>query len=214
MDGLMLDTERVDLEHFLRVGSEFGYTDLEATYRECIGSSWKDTEVLFFRRMGAAFPFEEIRERWGQESARHVEEVGVACKSGLLELLAQLEAMHIPKAVATSTKRRRALRLLERAGLAGRFDAIVAGDEVTHGKPHPEIYLAAAERLGVTPRACVAFEDSPHGLRAAYSAGMLPVLVPDLISPSPETAAMAHCVLESLNDALALLPLWRDPNEE
>ena len=105
----------------------------------------------------------------------------------------------MPAAVATSSRSPHALGHLGRAGLLELFATIVTRDDVEHPKPHPEPYLTAARWLGVAPQACVAVEDSHSGVRAAHAAGMQTVMVPDLVHPSDEIAALCVAVLESLH---------------
>jgi len=129
----------------------------------------------------------------------------VPVKDGLLALLDFLDGAGIPKAVATSTERTRALRLLELAGVLNRFDAVVCGDEVARGKPCPDIFLTAAARLGCDPSTCMVLEDSESGLRAAHQAGMLPVLIPDLKMPSAEVRALTFRTFQSLSGVAQFL---------
>jgi HAD superfamily hydrolase (TIGR01509 family) len=89
----------------------------------------------------------------------------------------ELHARGVPIAVASSSPRARLDATLRAAGLDELFDVTVAGDEVAHGKPAPDLFLAAAERLGVEPAACVAVEDSPPGVASALAAGMTVVAV-------------------------------------
>jgi HAD superfamily hydrolase (TIGR01509 family) len=201
MDGLMLDTERLHLEHWRKATQDFGYDTMESVYMQSFGLNSRDTEGLFLRHFGESFPYVAIRDRWREYADHHVEHFGVPYKAGLIDLLNLLKPRQIPKAVATSTRRAGALRLLDKVGILEHFDVVVGGDEVTKGKPHPEIFLTAAERLQVEPAACLVFEDSPAGIRAAHAAGMIPVLVPDLISPPDDVRALAFRILESLEDA-------------
>jgi HAD superfamily hydrolase (TIGR01509 family) len=97
---------------------------------------------------------------------------------GLLELLAALEANNIPKAIATSSGTRFIRRCLGQFELEPRFEFALTHEDVTHGKPHPEIYLTAAARLGLTPAEILVLEDSQHGCRAAIAAGTYAVAVP------------------------------------
>jgi HAD superfamily hydrolase (TIGR01509 family) len=104
------------------------------------------------------------------------------CMPGLVELLAALERHNIPKAIATSSGRSFVEQVLERFNFAPRFQFILTGDDVTHGKPHPEIYLKAAERFGFAPEEVLVLEDSSNGCRAAVAAGTFAVAVPGLHS--------------------------------
>jgi beta-phosphoglucomutase-like phosphatase (HAD superfamily) len=104
-------------------------------------------------------------------------------------------------ALATSAGGPKARRQLEGAGLMGHFSAIASGDEVEHGKPAPDLYLLAAERLGVTPDACIALEDSEAGVEAASAAGMRVIMVPDLRQPTERIRRMTTRVSASLLEA-------------
>jgi beta-phosphoglucomutase-like phosphatase (HAD superfamily) len=106
--------------------------------------------------------------------------------------------------VATSTARERALWKLDRAGIAGRFDAVVCGDEVSRGKPAPDIFLLAAERLGVRPSECAGFEDSPAGLRSLHAAGIRSIFIKDLVEPEATVLSTVWRRYESLAEAAGL----------
>ena len=108
-------------------------------------------------------------------------------------------------AVATSTESDDAAFTLRSAGLDARFRVIVTGDQVAHGKPAPDIYLEAARRLQMAPAQCVALEDSEAGIVAARRAGMVPLLIPDGVPPSPAAANAAFRVLPSLTEAQPLI---------
>lgn len=97
---------------------------------------------------------------------------------GLIELLAALEQANIPKAIATSSRRIFTERILGKFGFEPRFQFLLTGDDVTDGKPHPEIYLKAAQRLSIPPAEMLVLEDSQNGCRAAVSAGAFAVAVP------------------------------------
>jgi HAD superfamily hydrolase (TIGR01509 family) len=102
----------------------------------------------------------------------------LALMPGVSELLAALEAAGIPKAIATSSNRDFVADVLGRFQLTPRFQFILTGDDITHGKPHPEIYLLAARRFGIAPSEMMVLEDSRHGCAAAVAAGTFAVAVP------------------------------------
>jgi HAD superfamily hydrolase (TIGR01509 family) len=160
-----------------------------------------DCEVELVRQFGCAFPLPRFQARWPELCRQQAEDAGIAMKTGLEEFLSLLDERHVPIAVATSSDRGYTEFSLGRAGLLNRFAVIVTGDQVTEGKPEPDIYLEAARRLGVEPTHCVALEDSDAGIIAAHRAGMVPVMVPDLKPPSAEAAAVAFRVLRSLHEA-------------
>jgi HAD superfamily hydrolase (TIGR01509 family) len=148
-------------------------------------------------------------QRWGEAYDAIVAREGIALKTGLLEILDWLDRENVPRAVATSTRRARAVAKLAHASLLERFDAVVGGDEVPRGKPAPDIYLEAAHRIGVAPSACIVLEDSEPGVLAAFAAGMRPIMVPDIAPPSPSLAARGVTVLASLHEVRAHLERLR-----
>ena len=91
------------------------------------------------------------------------------------------------------------------AGLLQNFDVVVGGDQVQRSKPEPDIFLKAAEQLEADPGDCYVIEDSYNGIRAASAAGMIPIMVPDLLPPTEEMEEKAAVILDSLHDVIAYL---------
>lgn len=116
---------------------------------------------------------------------------------GVAVLLDALASEGIPCAVASNSERVWVDEVPQITGLTGRFAAIATADEVQNPKPAPDVYLLAAQRLGVDPCACIAFEDSPRGLAAAHAAGMTTVAVPTELTRHMDFA-QAHHLVESL----------------
>jgi HAD superfamily hydrolase (TIGR01509 family) len=203
MDGLMLDSETVCRAVWRRAAGEQGFALSDAMYLGFVGRRTADCEALMEQLFGAGFSRPAFQTRAADLWHAHVRNYGLEHKPGLLELLDALERLHIPKAVATSTVRAEALVSL--GSLFARFGALAAGDEVHNGKPAPDIFLLAAERLNADPTRCLALEDSEAGAIAATAAGMAAIIVPDLKQPSPEVAARALAVLPSLREVAAML---------
>jgi HAD superfamily hydrolase (TIGR01509 family) len=118
---------------------------------------------------------------------------------GAADLIARLEKAAIPKAIATSSSRQYVHGVFGPHGLIDRFAFVLTSDDVTHGKPHPEVYTLAAKRLGVPPAAVVVLEDSLNGVRAAKAAGCRCVVVPHDQTPRDQLAD-ADLVARSLDD--------------
>jgi HAD superfamily hydrolase (TIGR01509 family) len=205
MDGLMIDTERMAQRAWQRAGAEFGFALPDALYLQAVGRTAKATEALFRAGLGADFPFEAVYERKQHYLYTTIEQEGIPTKPGLLELLDLVDRLALHKAVATSTARVLAIKKLTAAALLQRFDTLVCGDEVPNGKPAPDIFLAAAQKLGAAPEQCVVLEDSSAGIKAAHAAGMRAIMVPDLIQPTAEITPLAYCVMEDLHQVIALL---------
>ena len=205
MDGLMFDTERIAVDAWRHAGERLGLTIPAELIIETIGLNRKDTEAVLLRRLGDGFQYEEANRLRLQYAEEAVARDGVPVTEGLEELLDALDSAGIRKAVATSTERARALNLLALAGVLNRFDAVVCGDEVARGKPFPDIFLAAATKLGCNPSDCMVLEDSEAGLTAAHRAGMTPVLIPDLKAPSRGALALAFRTFRSLTEVRRFL---------
>jgi HAD superfamily hydrolase (TIGR01509 family) len=204
MDGTLLDTEGAYRAAFLDAAAALGHAVDEAFYDTLVGVSSRDRGPLVAARYGPGFPWAECLRGYRARKARLLEG-GVRAKPGAAELLAECAARGLPCAVATSATRRTALLALGRAGLLGAFAALAARDDVADGKPHPALFLRAAEALGAAPPRCLAVEDSPPGVRAAQAAGMRVVMVPDALPPTPELRRAGLAVAADLLEVRAML---------
>jgi HAD superfamily hydrolase (TIGR01509 family) len=204
MDGLMLDTERSAVDCWMDIARERGWKVDRETGLKTVGVDEKTTRRIIQADCGPDFPYEEIRSALVRRLTADFKKNGVPHRPGLAPLLNHLDSLGIPLGVATSTERRLALWKLRYAGIRRRFSVIVCGNEVERGKPAPDIYLLAAERLGTTPARCVGFEDSPAGLQALHHAGIPAVFVKDLIEPSPDILATVWRRCETLEEAIPL----------
>ena len=205
MDGLLLDSETLSMEALQSAGAELGVAMSPAFCRGMIGSSVDLCRAMIRERYGDAVPLDQYFALHGQHLDALVASGRLALKEGVAALLDALDRRGLPRAVATSSGRTRALHHLREAGIAGRFACIVTRDDVSRGKPDPEPYLAAAAGLGVRPQACLALEDSHTGVRAAHAAGMRVVMVPDLLQPTAEMHEKAHRIVRSLHEVIELL---------
>lgn len=198
MDGTLLDTEMVFKEIVYDVSAGLGFEMIEPVHLAMVGSSHEATSKLLVEAYGVTFPYTIFDAQCRALMQQRLAEM-VPVKSGVHEMLAELQARRIPAAVATSSRAPHALGHLGTAGLLEMFAAIVTRDDVVNPKPHPEPYLTAAQLLGVRPENCLAVEDSHSGVRAAHAAGMQTIMVPDLVRPSDEIAQLCAAVMESLH---------------
>jgi HAD superfamily hydrolase (TIGR01509 family) len=198
MDGLMFDTERVALNAWLKAGQVCGYDITEEMILEFAGRNKVDIGLILKKYFGEDFPYEKVRNERFADSDKLMLEKGVPIKEGLFELLECLEGLGIKKVVATSTARDRAEWLLSTAGVLKRFDTIICGDEITKGKPEPEIFLKACEKMNVDPKDAVVLEDSEPGLLAASRGKIKCILVPDLVQHPEEIEKLACAKVKSL----------------
>jgi HAD superfamily hydrolase (TIGR01509 family) len=209
MDGTLLDTEKVYLESLVAALARLGYTDgVEALCHSMIGIPGPECDLMLRDHYGPDFPGDRVNELFVAncvESLKH----GLPLKGGAIALLDAIDTAKLPKAIVTSSSRRTAQRHLAAAGIGDRFDAILTRDDVARGKPSPDLYLLATERLGVRPDACVAIEDSNPGVAAAHAAGAITLMVPDILPPTEHTRAKCAAVLPDLDAAVALLRAHR-----
>lgn len=203
MDGLMIDTEPIYKRAFEITAAELGYPFQEHFFFELIGRPDEDCKVAIAEYYGPDFPINTYWSRWPEVWKNEVEVSGISVKPGLHELLDYLNVHMTPTALATSSIRKQALFCLNAAGITHRFDQMVTGEEVLNGKPAPDIYLKAAQRLGISPHYCIALEDSEAGVMAAHQAGMETIMVPDLKQPSGKIRRTVDLVAESLHEATA-----------
>lgn len=214
MDGLMLDTERLAQQAWQQAAAQSGYQAGPQVFLGVIGKALPDVYRALLEAFGERFPFDEVYQRKRELYDRWLKERGVPVKPGLPELLNYLEGLEIPLAVASSSLRQNVHRNLAAAGTPpGTFAAVIAGDEIERGKPAPDIFLAVGNRLALPPEACLVLEDSPAGIRAAAAAGMVPVMVPDLIPADAQTARLAWQVLPDLTAVQALLETGQLSND-
>ncbi|MBX2991010.1 MAG: HAD family phosphatase [Bacteroidetes bacterium] len=206
LDGLMIDTERIASDAWLRASSEMGYPLTEHVVHEMIGRTGPDSDAILRRNLGEEVALDELKALRLSYTDDHIINVGIPLKPGLLELLDFLDGRGIRKAVATSSTRERAAMKLKRTGLFERFRVVVSGDDVHRGKPAPDIYLETAGRLDVSANGCLVLEDSDAGARSAHAAGMSVIIVPDLKPPGADVVAFALHVEQSLSDVLHVLP--------
>jgi HAD superfamily hydrolase (TIGR01509 family) len=205
MDGLMVDTERIARIAWQEASRAAGYEMPDAVFALMIGRTKRDSGDLMRQHLGAGFDFERVHATTGILFENIIERDGLPLKPGIRELLNDLSARNIPLAVATSTRNPVATQRLESVGLLKFFTVVVTGDQVTRGKPEPDIFLEAVRRLAIDARTSYALEDSFAGVRSANAAGLRVIMVPDLLQPTPEIAALTHAVAKSLHDVPPLL---------
>ena len=209
MDGLMLDTERMAPRCWAAAATALGVEFDTALMPSMIGRNYRDSRQFVLDQYGDDYPVDALMMESRAQFDAIVGREGIPVKPGLRALLEWLEAQHISRGVATSTRRDRAQDHLERCELLSWIHALVGGDEVTRGKPAPDIFLLAAARLNVDPAHCIVLEDSEHGISGALAAGMIPIMVPDMLAPSAELLLREPLVLSSLGEVhahLAALP--------
>ena len=212
MDGTIFDTEAIYRRCWIRAAKDVGFDeDMELFFERICGLIMTDMSALVHRIYGEDTPFEELRERRRFYLEEELASGVLPFKSGAPEILYSLREKGIKIALVTSTGRKLVDRYLKMSGLEDVFDVIMTGETVTHGKPHPEIFLLAAEKLGILPTNCVVVEDSPNGIRAGHAANMYTVMVPDLHPCTEELRPLLWHCCDTLGD---LIPLIDEKNKQ
>ena len=194
MDGVIFDSERAYINAYIKLAPKYGLEDVEQACMESIGANWERTRDIFYSYHGSDLDFVQYREDVHEELLKKPFDI----KPGVYELFSWLNKSGVKVALASSTRSEGVHRMINYANLTPYFTAIICGDMVTHSKPHPEIFLTAAEKLGAAPEDCYVIEDSFNGIRAAHAAGMHPIMVPDILQPDEEIRSLAEVVLPSL----------------
>jgi HAD superfamily hydrolase (TIGR01509 family) len=203
LDGLMVDSEPVAREAWKVLLERHDVHLDEQTADAILGLRLKDSSAFIKQRFNLPLSLEEISaER--RAVFDQLASTGLQPMPGLLGLLSAVDRRGLKRAVATSSHRGYATKMLEMIGAADGFAAVVTGETVRTGKPAPDIYLAAARALGLPPGDCLALEDAPHGVRAAKAAGMRCVAVPNQFTVRLDLGA-ADRVLPSLSAVTAEL---------
>ena len=140
---------------------------------------------------------------WSDAVSAHFREelaAGIALKAGAVEILDALDDLRLPRAIATSSSLESVRASLGPHSLVDRFHALITRDVQTMGKPHPEPFLKAAAALGIDAADCLALEDSHNGVRAASAAGMMTVMVPDMLDPTEEMETLCIRIARDLHE--------------
>ncbi len=204
LDGVLIDSERIYIEAWKKVAVELDCPDIVESYVDVVGRPYDQVEPIVHANLKGRVTLDRFRAAIGAAVDELVVD-GFPLKTGAWDILEYLEGLDMPCAVATSSTSSVPGKL-EDTGIARFFRYIVTRDDVAHGKPQPDIYLAAADRLGFAPDRCLAVEDSEPGLQSALAAGMQVIHVPDIIEVDAALTADCRAVcpdLLALRDLLA-----------
>ena len=204
MDGLLFDTEALYQQAFLEAAKLGGYDVSADVIRLAIGMPWVRGRGLMLQQLGEPFPIDEYYARM-TDRFEALSATELRLKPGVFELLDLLDDLDLPRAIATSSAHETVGDHLSAHQLTHRFPVIIGHGDYRHSKPSPDPYLLAAERLATPAGFCLALEDSHNGVRSASAAGMMTIMVPDLVPPNAEISALCVLVAESLHEVAALV---------
>jgi len=204
MDGLIFNTEDLYRDAIMAVAAEDGHDIPADFYLSTVGLPGDATRAAFQDHFGMAFDVDALRSK-ASGRFRAMTALHLRLKAGVVELLDFLDEAGLPRAIATSSRHEDVQHNLGLHDLGHRFKTVIASGDYSRGKPHPDPFLMAAERLGVPPHDCVALEDSYHGVRAASAAGMMTIMVPDLFPPTPDMHELCVCIAADLHQVHSLI---------
>lgn len=205
VDGTLLNTERIYMRAWKEAGKAAGFDISQDTLLRTRAINKADARKIFQDALGPEFDYDALQKARTVISEEIIAQSTDLLLPGVAETLDHLKARGYPLAVASSTGRDKTVSHLEHAGLLHYFDAVVGGDMIARGKPNPDIFLKAAELLGVDPADCMVVGDTPADIRAAVAAKMCPVLIPDCVTPDETIMSMCHRVLDSMHQLISVI---------
>lgn len=208
MDGLLFDSERLYAQAILTAAAEVGCPMSHDIFLQLVGRSHEVNHAFLLSHYGPDYPLQTLMTTWGRHF-RELAKSGLPLKPGAVELLDLLDDLSLPRAIATSSTHATVQANLLVHSLTDRFHGVVARGDYANGKPAPDPFLKAAERLGVAPALCLALEDSHNGVRSASAAGMMAIMVPDLIPATDEMQGLCTHVVVDLHHVCSMLGVQR-----
>ncbi len=205
MDGVILDSEQLVRRSWNLAAQDYGAANSDPVFLLTVGTTRKHTCDILREHYGADFPAEEFNTSLSKIYHEIEALEGVPVKTGARELLQWAKQTGFRVGLASSTRQPIVERELGRENLLQYFDFVLGGDRIARSKPFPDIYETACREMGVQPANAFAIEDSYNGIRAAHTAGMMPVMVPDLLPPTEEMRQLSTAVFSDLTEFHAYL---------
>ncbi|RLK63493.1 HAD family phosphatase [Atopobacter sp. AH10] len=202
LDGLLVDTELISWKVYQEVLKESHQTMTKEEYAEYYSGVSHENNV---KRLKESYQLEdsiELLDKKSSELEKKLIQEGVDLKKGAKELLRYLKSKGFLLALASSSTPDRAETILNQHQLVHYFDCFVFGQEVVKGKPYPDIFLKACQKLGAGVKEAIVFEDSDAGIRAAFSAGIPVICIPDLKEPAKEIRELTEAIYPNLLEAM------------
>lgn len=200
MDGVIFDSERIIVDLWLDFAKETKLPMMDEIVIKCIGINDKATEAVFKEAYGEDYDYEYFKGIISKKYHEMCDGGKLPMKPGVVELLSFLKENNVKVALASSTKTKTVVNQLRDAHILEYFQKVICGDMVSKSKPEPDIFLKACEELEVKPENAYIIEDSFNGIRAAYAAKAMPIMVPDMIQPDDQIRSLCHKIFTGLPD--------------
>ena len=207
MDGLLLDTEKLYQRFWREASAECGYNMTQAQALMLRSLDKTLAQKLLKEFFGSGFDYKRVHDVRVELMKEYIKANGVEAKRGVRSLCTYLKEKGYKTAIATATNYERADHHLTLAGIRDLFDDdnIICASGLKHGKPYPDIYLYACKKLDTPPKKALALEDSPNGVKAAFSAGCNVICIPDRGEVEEEIKPFITCSANSLEDVIKIL---------
>ena len=192
MDGILFDTETVYLEYGKKLLKELNYKVTDELEEKTTGRTNEEAKEIYLEEIGRDFPYDEITLKVYNYIIDEAQKGNIALMTGAKEMLDFLSSRGKKMVMGTSADSFMANTLLESKGIKDYFSHIITADDVERGKPDPEVFLRGAGKMNINPSKTMVFEDSINGVKAAYGAGMLPVMIPDKLTPAEDIEDMLY----------------------
>ncbi|MBR2696788.1 MAG: HAD family phosphatase [Parasporobacterium sp.] len=197
MDGLLFDTERMFMNLRAKVLEKHGYVHREEDYLRTVGTAGDLLYQILEEIYGPEYPIQTITQETRMLQKAYIREHGLPVKPGISDLLKWAAEREIPCCVASSSQAEFVDEFLKIAGIRDFFSSLIGGDQVTHAKPDPEIFLSACAYNKTKPSDALVLEDSENGILAASNGGIPVICIPDLKVPKEEVLSKAEAVFET-----------------
>lgn len=205
MDGLIFDTEILSYNAWLKAAEERSINHTMELHHKLLGKNSKTIRSILTEQLGDEILANDYADAKAREYLAIINNEKVNVKAGLHELLKYLKDNNIKRAVATSSRRDIAYKLLKGSNIFDEFNYVLCGDEVTNSKPDPEIFLNVAKKFDIPSENCIVLEDSEAGILAAHRANMRGIVIPDMKDPNEETLNIAYKKLENLEQVINII---------
>ncbi len=205
MDGLLLDSEYAFMNVLTEVMAEAGYVMTREKYLPTLGLSTADCHEVMKEFFGEDFPYYEVYRESRRRMNAKAASSPLPVKAGITELLEELKQRGIPACVASSSPRATIEIYLRTAGLLPYFAYTISGDDITHSKPDPEIFLGCCRHFGVAPEEAAVLEDSENGIRAGLNGGIPVICIPDMKPPAEELARQTWILARDAHEVRRIL---------
>ena len=205
LDGTLIDTEKLYRKYWPMALRDYGYelSDERALMLRSLGRPFAPAQ--FKEWYGEDFDYNLVRQRRKEYVEGHIEKYGIELRPGVKEILEYLRDKNITVAIATATDLERTTKYLEMTQISEYFTDIICATMVKCGKPAPDIYKFACEKLNKKPSECFAVEDAPNGVKSAYDAGLKVIFIPDQAPSDDSFKSMIFAEFDNINKIKSLI---------